>query len=208
MWHALGDWVIGSSIDRTLLLRILDYRFGARAGQPPAELPGETETERRLARTLAERLLPRLQNCIRRLAASGLEEPALDTPALLPFAPPGTWEISLVIADGEYHCGELKLQLGASCFEALLQNLSGQRPRGEDSQTHAAFAEQMQIRLSARLLEKQLPLGEILDLKPGAILPVSLQPRAEVCINSSRVFNADVVERHGKLCLAGFVDCD
>ncbi|MEN3812736.1 hypothetical protein ABD440_20330 [Chromobacterium piscinae] len=55
-WHALDDWQLGSHFDRGLLLGILDYRFGARAAAPDGELPVETETERRLARTLAERL--------------------------------------------------------------------------------------------------------------------------------------------------------
>ena len=115
LWHALDGRQLGDHIERPLLLRLLDYRFGAPAAQADADaVPAETETERRLARSLAERLLPRLLQCILRLdrQAGGLPPSPADC-AQLPFVPPGTgvWEIRLDIGDGEHAIGTLCLQL-------------------------------------------------------------------------------------------------
>ncbi|OWY39965.1 flagellar motor switch protein FliM [Xenophilus sp. AP218F] len=204
-WHALGDWRLSAQLDRSLLLRILDYRFGASAPAVPDALPAPTETERRLERRLAELLLPRLRRCIRQLA--GLDDDA--APAAPASPAEAAWEIRLDIADGDIACGELRLLLCGDAFEALLQSLSTQRSRGErlPEPDGKAFAERLQVRLRARLLEQELPLGDILDLTPGAILPVKLQARADVCVRDSRLFSADVAESHGKLCLTGFDDC-
>ncbi|OHX11445.1 FliM/FliN family flagellar motor switch protein [Chromobacterium sphagni] len=205
-WHALGDWQLGSHVDRSLLLGILDYRFGASGAPISEELPAETETERRLARNLAERLLPRLAAAIRQLdqtpASSG------DKPRPLPFAGQAAWQLEIDLADGDALRGTLRLRLGASAFEALLQHLSGQRPRLGTGHDRGGFRDKLTMRLDARLLQQELPLGAILDLKPGAVLPVTLPPRAEVCVQGAALFSAQVVERQGKLCLSGFADTE
>ncbi|WP_434634424.1 FliM/FliN family flagellar motor switch protein [Chromobacterium sp. CV08] len=201
-WHALGDWRLGSHFDRSLLLGILDYRFGAAVQSD--ETPDETETERRLGRNLAERLLPRLANAIRRLGAAAPEA----APRELPFAPQPAWQLELDLSDGDKALGTLRLRLDAVAFEALLQSLSGQRPRLPGAVEHTRFSEQLRLRLNARLLEQELPLGAILDLKPGSVLPIKLPPRALACVSGSPLFGAQVAERQGKLCLSGFADIE
>ncbi|MEO9382638.1 FliM/FliN family flagellar motor C-terminal domain-containing protein [Chromobacterium phragmitis] len=205
-WHALGEWQLGSHFDRGLLLGILDYRFGARAAAADDALPAETETERRLGRTLAERLLPRLARAIRQLGSA--PQPDAGAPEFMGFPAQAAWQLEVDLSDGGARLGTLRLRLNATAFDSLLQNLSGQRPRLLGTSDCANFAERLRIRLDARLLEQELPLGAVLDLRPGSVLPVSMQPRAEVCAQRSPLFNAQVVERQGKLCLAGFADIE
>jgi flagellar motor switch protein FliM len=204
-WHALDDWQLGSHFDRGLLLGILDYRFGADGAAAEGELPAETETERRLARTLAERLLPRLAGVIHRLAGRDAPDITLRPQG---FAPQPAWQLELDVADGDRPLGALRLRLDHTAFDALLQSLSGQRPRLPGPAERARFDETLQLRLDARLLQQALPLGAILDLKPGSVLPVSLPPRAEVCVRETPLFSAQVAERQGKLCLSGFADIE
>lgn len=203
-WHALGDWQLGSHIDRALLLGILDYRFGANGAAPDGAPPAETETERRLSRMLAERLLPRFARAVHGL--SGREQP-LASPQALGLAPQAAWQLEIDVADADRPLGALRLRLDHAAFDALLQSLCGQRPR-LPAAAATRFDEQLRLRLSARLLQQELPLGLILDLKPGSVLPVSLPPGAEVCVRDAALFRASVAERQGKLCLAGFADIE
>ncbi|UTH73143.1 FliM/FliN family flagellar motor switch protein [Chromobacterium sp. IIBBL 290-4] len=202
-WHQLGEWQLGSHIDRALLLGILDYRFGAPAAPEQAEtaLPAETETERRLRRNLAERLLPRLARAIHKL---GHTAPGEQTPRTLPYAPVAAWQLEIELSDGDAPRGALRLRLDAAALDALLARLSSQRPAGVAPQAAGSFAELLKLKLSAALLEQTLPLGAILDLKPGSVLPVALQARADVSVRGKPLFTAQVAERQGKLCLSGF----
>ena len=199
-WYAVDDWRLAGEIDRCLLLRILDYRFGT----PSAALPPETETERRLAHSLMQQLLPRLHTCIQALAPT-------DTPPITALpqchfgtAPQTAWEIHVDLADGEHACGALRLYLDANGFERLLQQLSKQRRATAAPQHRPTFTEHVRIRLHAQFLEKQLRLGDVLDLKPGMVVPIGRQTRATVYVQQSPLFSADVVAQHGRLCLTEF----
>ena len=134
--------------------------------------------------------------------AGGLPPSPADC-AQLPFVPPGTgvWEIRLDIGDGEHAIGTLCLQLD-TCFERLLKNLSGRRDSARcPGGAGGNFRERLRVRLQARLLDREMALGDIMDLRPGSVLPVTLQARSEVLVGASRLFDADVAEQHGKLCL-------
>jgi hypothetical protein len=48
-----------------------------------------------------------------------------------------------------------------------------------------------------------MPLGRLLDLRPGEVLPVRLGA-TDVLIDDARLFTATVAERQGKLCLTSF----
>ncbi|WP_144007017.1 FliM/FliN family flagellar motor switch protein, partial [Pelomonas sp. KK5] len=63
------------------------------------------------------------------------------------------------------------------------------------------------LKLVARLLETELPLGELMALQPGAVIPVSLGA-TEVLVDGERLFTASVAEHQGKLCLTSFADAD
>jgi len=71
----------------------------------------------------------------------------------------------------------------------------------------AELPRQLTLTLKARLLEQTLPLGELLDLRPGTVLPVRLKA-TEVLVDGSRLFTAAVAEHQGKLCLTSFADAE
>ncbi len=213
-WHRVDGACIGISVARPLLLRILDYRYGGRDTPSPSAQPHrETETERRLARMLGERLAARLVQAVWRLAKNDTpmlkSAPAVET---LPF-PPGeqpAWEMVLMLGEaGSGGVSEIGLALDAAVFAQVLRQLA----RHDGAQTQGKplarpFAEQLTITLNARVMEKHLSLGEIFDLKVGSVLPVSLQQQADVYIGRTRVFTAAVAENHGKLCLTSFDDAE
>lgn len=213
-WHRLDGACVGISVARPLLLRILDYRYGGRASPaaPSSQPPRETETERRLARMLGERLTARLVQAVRRLSRSALPTlkvpPAVET---LPFPPSEApaWHMTLTLGEaGSGGASQIGLALDAAVFAQVLRQLSRHGAAGPGKTLPRPFAEQLTIPLSARLMEKRLTLGEIFDLKVGTVLPVSLQQQADVYIGRTRVFTAAVAESHGKLCLTTFDDAE
>jgi flagellar motor switch protein FliM len=70
-----------------------------------------------------------------------------------------------------------------------------------------ALADRLRITLVGQLVRKQMQLGEVLDLHPGAVVPISLGA-ADVMVGASRLFTAAVAERKGKLCLTSFEDLE
>lgn len=217
-WHRAAEATVGINIDRPLLLRILDYRYGvhsataSRAEQDT--IPPETETEHRLARLIGERLTARLIYAIHRLGKNFTPNAQpLYLAESLPYAPssPPAWKISVRIGERETReHWTVTLLLDNATFEHLLKSLADQRQttRIGHAQHSAPFAEQARVQLHAQLLEKRLTLGDIIDLKVGATLPITLHTRATVHIGTTRIFSALVAEDRGKLCLTTFDDTE
>jgi len=65
----------------------------------------------------------------------------------------------------------------------------------------------LQLALNARLIEKLIDLGTLLDLRVGDIIPVTVAS-ADVLIGDSRLFTASIAELKGKLCLTRFEDVE
>ena len=82
------------------------------------------------------------------------------------------------------------------------------RERQPQSATpQAPLPNRLPLTLQARLLEQELPLGTLLDLHVGDVLPVRLG-LADVLVDDSRLFKAAVAEHQGKLCLTSFEDAE
>ena len=76
----------------------------------------------------------------------------------------------------------------------------------EDAEARGeALSSRLQLRLQARLLSRRLTLGEVFDLRPGSVIPVSLQG-TDVLVKDVRLFTATVAEHKGKLWLTAFND--
>src|SRR5690606_20048729 len=104
---------------------------------------------------------------------------------------------------------DLLLRISEVWMTRLLQALTPNRDRSRQKQMTASkpFPARLQLTLRARLLEKEVSLGTLLDLRPGDVLPISLGD-ADVLIDDSRLFTASVAEHHGKLCLTSLADVD
>lgn len=211
-WHRVGSSSIGVHIERPLLLRILDCRYGGRTAQTDAaqtEQP-ETETEFRLARMLGATLAPLLPEFI---AQSCGDTPLPLPPAQhLPVAPGSTPVFALILQltenDGS-PCGAIRLSLDRDSLDRLLRASSthlAPRPASASGTPGPHFGETLRLRLQARLQPQSLSLGEVLDLRVGQIIPALHPGSAHVHIGRSRLFRASVVEHEGRLCLTSFTD--
>lgn len=203
-WHQSARGHVAVHIERPLLLQILEYRYGGKRDAQNTVAPRETDTERRLARVLGQRLS---QCLLQSLQRSDDALPAVDDLSYTPHPAP-EWEAELLLADQEgTPQGRILLGLDDALLASVLQQLGGEAPN-QTTPLSPPFAEQLRLTLCTRMLEMQLPLGDVLDLKVGSVLPVRLPPKADVLIGKRQVFAANVVERGGKLCLTSFQDLD
>ncbi len=204
---------IGFAAERPVVLALLASRHGLENWHEPdlsiLALP-ETATEHRLAGQLGLRLMRAL---VARLQA-GLDEPDSVPPVITALATrPGhtaplgerAWQLHTTLGlQGGDVLGQLRFALEHSVVEQLLRRLAPRRhSRAPRLATGPALRQQLPLALHARLLEKRLPLGDVLDLRPGHVLPVDLN-HASVRVLDTPLLNARVVEHKGKLCLTAF----
>jgi len=195
------------SMDRALLLSVLDYRYGApvraAADAPALEAVRETATEERLAATLCARWTETLLRCIDPAAPAELTAAACTPPAS------GAWQLHVRL--GESHLGlegSLWFVLDDAVMRRILRSVSPARDKPKaPAARQQPTASRLSLVLNARLLEKEIALGEVLDLRPGDVIPVSLG-LADVLVDDSRLFTAAVTEHKGKLCLTSFDDAE
>ncbi len=206
---------VGMAVPRGLVLRLLLCRYGG-ADAVPVE-PGTvavTASEERLSTKLGQQLALAL---VRRIAAglppAGVAaEPAEPEPAV-PFhsesaLPTGLWQLDLTLAEPNQAAEHvLRFSLDDGCMHQLLDRLGRGRTLARDAAAVPALplSERLKLRLTARLVQQRLPLGAILDLQPGSVLPIP-QPTAVVLVKDSPLFSASVAEHKGRLWLTAFQD--
>lgn len=228
-WWSVASPVgrIGLALHRSVLLAALEYRYGTRnstsnsatngAPSVPAEATistepdapvRETSTEERLAAMLGAQLVAVVAARI----DADLPEPhavaATFAPAIT-SAPPaaGTWTIRVTIKEAALGIeGAVWFTLDDAWMARLLHRLVVNRPRVRDAET-LPLAARLQLTVAGRLLRRDMPLGELIDVRVGDVIPVSLGA-TDVLIDDSRLFRAVVAERNGKLCLTSFEDVE
>lgn len=212
-----GRWCVGGEaplraaalIDRALVLSVMARRYGGTAAAAPtaAGEPRETATE--------ERSLAQLS---RQLTAPGLrliDAHAVLPEALLPQPRPALTRGCLirvtVLEASEGLSSTVCLALDAGWLDRLLTQLAAPASAtGAAAATDSnpqQLARQLPLTLQARLLEQTMTLGELLELRPGAVIPVRLKA-TDVLVDGSRLFTASVAEHQGKLCLTSFADAE
>ncbi|GGY04580.1 FliM/FliN family flagellar motor C-terminal domain-containing protein [Paludibacterium paludis] len=207
--------LIDVAIDRILLLRLLDYRYGnGWSEETPAADPETvpaTETEQRLMAHLGADIAGVCLGTLARLTGQAL-------PATPPVrsGQPGiqtdqAFEIVITLADDGRQCeGRVTVRLDDGLFDLLMRALADNRPVKAARDNAPAFAldEEIRVRLSVSLLSLDMPLGDVLDLKVGHIVPAQMRNRADVHVGKSRLFTASVADNAGKLCLTAFDDVE
>ncbi|WP_395399045.1 FliM/FliN family flagellar motor switch protein [Pseudoduganella sp. UC29_106] len=207
---------IAFSLERKVLLRVLNFRYGrsARAGDNAVAVVDEnarvTATEERLSVALGQQLAATLAGRIESNLPAGATREA-DGEAIKygvgTHPPKGTWVITVHLSDGE---------LQGKCWFALDKNLMSDVLRGvlperdatrKSSKNLGPLAARLQVGLNGRLVSKEVTLGMLFDLRVGDVIPVSLH-RADVLLEDSRLFTAAVTEHKGKLCLTSFEDTE
>ena len=197
-------------LPRPLLLSLMAHRYGApevAEGGSPAGLPAETATEERLQRLLAQQLL----GVLLQQAGMSPAEPALLQHGPRPALAPGAWLVRVPVRElGQALDSEMLIALDAAYIDPLLKRLAVQglsRGAVAAAEPVTPLPRRLQIKVAARLLEQTLPLGELLDLKPGDLVPVRLGS-TQVLVDGSPLFSASVAEHQGKLCLTSFADLE
>jgi flagellar motor switch protein FliM len=207
------------AFERSLLLGLLEGRYGRKNAAPSAPRDPATErvtaTEERLAATLTAQLADLLHARVAEgLAAVGVEAPGADAPEALdaPVAAsaPGKagWVVRLNLrahGDQDSHCWiGLDQELMAHVLQGLKEERSSVRTArtGNDGLSSGLF-----VKLEGRLVSKEVTLGALFEMKVGDVIPVSVG-RADVLLDESRLFTAAVAEHKGKLCLTSFEDAE
>ncbi|MGE5451505.1 MAG: FliM/FliN family flagellar motor switch protein [Acidobacteriota bacterium] len=219
-WLTLAAAVgrIGFQIDRPVLMTVLHYRYGLQDSRAADDTRGNhapaTATEERLATTLGLQLVNILALRIE-TPESGFEHeisPPHDfTPVPLAVPQSGSWTLSVVVRELTHEVeGVIRFRLDAAWMERLLRNLAPHRDKGGNPGATANMAPlgaQLPLTIVARLLEMDMPLGNLMDLRVGDVIPVRLGA-ADVLIDEARLFEATVAEHQGKLCLTSFEDLE
>lgn len=206
-----GHWMVADGLhgrvaaqaDRALVLALMAHRYG---DSPTREqLPAETATEERLLKRWSQQLLARtlaLIDAPESLALQASPQPQLSASA---------WFIQVPVREnGLALQTQLLLALDPAYIDKLLQRLAEQMPARQDKAPKPEpeqLAKRLTLKLEARLLEQTLPLGELLGLRPGDLIPVRLKS-TDVLVDGARLFTASVAEHQGKLCLTSFADAE
>jgi len=92
-------------------------------------------------------------------------------------------------------------------YISVRKRIDLQPPSAGDLAQGAPLPTRLTLTRVARLLQKDIPLGQLADLHVGDVIPISLGT-TDVLIDDSRLFTATVAEHQGKLCLTSFADVD
>jgi flagellar motor switch protein FliM len=201
---------IGFALERRVLLAILEQRYGRRDAPAQANVQMRvTATEERLAVTLGQQLVQaltaRLQANAQAVGAS--VAPQDFTSAPMPAPAKGCWTVRIVLADRQGTAqGMLWLALDDGWFAALLKGLAPVGAKTAPPPTQP-LATRLQLTVHSHLTSKQIPLEELLELRIGDVIPVSIG-RADVLVDDASLFTAIVAEHKGKLCLTSFEDTE
>lgn len=219
-WLALASdsGRIAFSIDRGVLAAVLHYRYGLHGSPSVADEP-ENASEARLGAMLGQQMAEIVARCIDTLAPFSDTAPSASA-AAMPFTPmpatafphAGSWTVSAPMREITHGIdGVVRFRLDEAWMARLLRQLvpsqDTKAPPTSTSQAGPALGARLQLTLVARLLEQELPLGTLLDMRVGDVLPVRIG-RADVLVDQSRLFHADVAEHKGKLCLTSFDDAE
>ncbi|MFO7305751.1 MAG: FliM/FliN family flagellar motor C-terminal domain-containing protein [Gammaproteobacteria bacterium] len=203
--------------DRKVLLCILAYRYGVSPSEMkvPSDInewnERETATEQRLASRLGRQLVAAAAAAIEGLQsdASAVGQPQEFTPSATAIGD-GAWTLSVAVTEQVYGLeGTLRFRFDEEWIGRLMRALAPRRERREgivrtDTQP---LPSRLRLTLNARLIEKQIDLGTLLDLRVGDVIPVTVAS-ADVLIGDSHLFTASVAEHKGKLCLTCFEDVE
>lgn len=213
-WLAYGKPFgrIACSLDRSLVLSALAYRYGLKGGEgasaaTPDSVP-ETSSEERLAARLGLQLVESLAATVTADHDAAVDAEIGDFSLIGPTPPPrSACLIRATIRESTHGVeGCIRLALDDAWLDLLLRKLAPmQRKRSLGHGAAGPLAARLHLKLVARLLQKDIALGDLLSIKVGDIIPVSLRA-TDVLIDDSRLFSATVAEHKGKLCLTSFED--
>lgn len=197
------------AIERSALTALLARRYGSTDWELGARCvpPLETATEQRLAAQLGQLLS---QALMRRIGGPTDDDAHGEAPApapeqslpltRCPISGPTMFLWAQVLA-GSAPLGLVVFALDSDTLATALRQLApARRQAATRASDGASLRRALPLRLDVRLAQKTLPLGDLLGLKPGDVLAISLDT-ATVRVQDNPVLKAMVVENKGRLCL-------
>lgn len=207
----------GFSLDRQILLHVLNYRYGRAGTKSVAADPATvrvTATEERLSVVLGQQLIASLFARIHHNLQAVGKASSIDPAAVLAVQPGvrparGSWIVTISLSDVEAGlAGQIWFSLDKPLMADVLRGLLPERAQAKKAlRSVRPLASRLQVTLEGRLVSKQVQLGALFDLRVGDVIPVSLS-RTDVMLDDSRLFTAAVSEHKGKLCLTSFEDVE
>lgn len=207
----------GFAVERNVLLCILGYRYGTQEPASLTTLEPETATEERLAGMLGAQLLALVAERIEKLKQKSDDASAAADISFNEVTTGGltgdVWTLRAQILEPTRQIeGALSFRLDETWMARLLKALAPERERVSSHSMNAAEVTQplptrLQLTLIARLLQKRVTVGTLMDLRVGDVIPVTFDS-SDVLIGDARLFTATVSEHKGKLWLTSFVDVE
>ncbi|MEK6349363.1 MAG: FliM/FliN family flagellar motor C-terminal domain-containing protein [Burkholderia sp.] len=109
------------------------------------------------------------------------------------------------------HAGAIEFALDDGWLERLFASVAprrGQPPTAAAADAGAALDSRIPIRLTARMLTRDVPLEDVMRMAPGDVMPVRLPDTAEVLVEGVCLYRAVVAEHGGTLCLTAFEEVE
>ena len=196
---------IAFDIDRMLLLHILNDYYGLGKDNvqihPDVQTP-VTKTEERLKNKLGLEL----SSLVLHPGIFGQElEIKNDYSSII-----NKWSYKITLSLEGYGEGKFHILLDNQHVDRLLATLRNPN-ENERKETESLSGEQFErminclpIRLVGRLSSSQLTVAELMTLKAGDIVPVSLPNRFPLLVGKEQLFNAVIAEDRGKLFFSEF----
>jgi len=214
-WLAVAGAMGGVSVsfERCLLLTLLERRYGGRgAGATPKDPETErvTATEERLTVVLTQQMVDLLYGRVAVNTAMEVAPRPVSANAVMTGAMPNAngWALRVQVRGPGDQSGQFWIAPDQPLMASILGSLRPEQPR-----THAVrgpaepLAAKLQVKLDGRLVNKEITLGALFDLKVGDVIPVTVG-RADVLLDEACLFTAAVAENKGKLCLTSFEDAE
>lgn len=187
---------VGFSIDRALLTEALESYYGGN-GQISQDSPPVSTSEQRLRQRLGVDII----QLFARSMLSGMTFGKLT--AYENAFTETVWEY---IAEFRYtshltgHASSIYIYMDADLTDELTSRLAGpsaRHPIGDPINQ----IKQLPVRLHSVIASLQMPLSQVLALRPDDILLIRLQERCDVMINQQKLFRGAIFENDGSLFL-------
>jgi flagellar motor switch protein FliM len=89
--------------------------------------------------------------------------------------------------------------------DPLTDSHAGPKPTPDRSQIERLFYS-LPLKLSGKVASLNLTVAQLAKIKPGDIIPMSINDPVPVYIGKEQIFDANIAEDHSKLFLCGFND--
>ena len=198
---------IGFEINRSFLLNILHTYYGLSKDSNSAACDihqPATKTEERLKNKLGHELAQLVM--VQEVLAEQLELRNDYSSVINQWA----WSIQLWLEGYDEYCFSILLDshhvdiLLASLREKIHQNETLHKNLSALQIEHMFVS--MPLSLTGKLASTNLTISQLMDIKPGDILPLSLNDPLPIYIGTEHIFNSTIAEDHGKIFFTDFND--